>query len=424
MTNNKSKSLAIVIILSIFACLLLASSLVFLLGLTELTIANLFAAGLTSSYLMVLFKRRHDGMSREPQIMRIPFILFGILIIPVITTLVISTIYSYEFYLIIISFLIPLTFINVMFFLPVAIYDRFLNKDLVNNRVLTSIPLISVIVPAYNEAENIKRTLHSIIDSDYAAKEIIVVDDGSIDLTYAIASEFMQTYSKKCKITVIRKKNGGKVSAINYGLRFAVGEIVIVIDADSIIQRNTLKETAKEFQRPNVIAVAGKVKVLNPTNFLTRCTALELVLGANLLRPAFSLLGMVMVVPGALGGFTKKSIMQYGSYDRDTIAEDFDITLKLAKRGGKIVGMSATSYTQAPTTLKAFYKQRSRWYRGIFQTLLKHNNAMTNGRYGMLNRVGYPITLLMFIFPPFLDFVLIAFIVLAIVEGLSLTFIL
>ena len=424
MTNNKSKSLAIVIILSIFACLLLASSLVFLLGLTELTIANLFAAGLTSSYLMILFKRRHDGMSREPQIMRIPFILFGILIIPVITTLVISMIYSYEFYLIIISLLIPLTFINVMFFLPIAIYDRFLNKDLVNNRVLTSIPLISVIVPAYNEAENIKRTLHSIIDSDYAAKEIIVVDDGSIDLTYAIATEFMQTYSKKCKITVIRKKNGGKVSAINYALQFAVGEIIIVIDADSIIQRNTLKETAKEFQRPNVIAVAGKVKVLNPTNFLTRCTALELVLGANLLRPAFSLLGMVMVVPGALGGFTKKSIMQYGSYDRDTIAEDFDITVKLAKGGGKIVGMSAISYTQAPTTLKAFYRQRSRWYRGIFQTLLKHNNAMTNGRYGMLNRVGYPITLLMFIFPPFLDFVLIAFIVLAVVEGLSLTFIL
>ena len=115
--------------------------------------------------------------------------------------------------------------------------------------------------------------------------------------------------------------------------------------------------------------------------------------------------------------------MQYGSYDRDTIAEDFDITVKIAKGGEKIVGMSAISYTQAPTTLKAFYKQRSRWYRGIFQTLLKHSDAMTNGRYGMLNRVGYPITVLMFIFPPFLDIVLIAFIVLAIVEGLTVPFI-
>jgi cellulose synthase/poly-beta-1,6-N-acetylglucosamine synthase-like glycosyltransferase len=419
---NKKKSLAIVIILSIFACLLLASSLVILLGLTELTIGNLFAAALTSSYLMILYKRRHDGMRNHSRRIQIPFILFGILVIPVITTISLSLIFAYDIYLIIISLLMPLTFINVMFFLPIAIYDRFLNNDLANNTVLTSIPIISIIVPAFNEAENIKRTLDSIIDSDYPAKEIIVVDDGSTDLTYAIASQYMQT-SKNCKVTVMRKKNGGKVSAINYALRFAVGEIVIVIDADSIIQRNALKETAKEFQRPNVIAVAGKVKVLNPSNFLTRCTALELVLGANLLRPAFSLLGIVMVVPGALGGFSKKRLMQYGLYDRDTIAEDFDITVKLAKGGGKIVGMSAISFTQAPTTLKAFYKQRSRWYRGIFQTLLKHNDAMTNGRYGMLNRVGYPITVLMFIFPPFLDIVLIALIVLAIVEGLTVSFI-
>ncbi len=420
---NTKKSFAIVIILSIFACLLLVSSLFILLGLTALTIGNLFAAVLTSGYLMVLFKRRHDGMRNDSRRIQIPFILFGILVIPVVITLSLSIVYSYEIYLIIISLLIPLTFINVMFFLPIAIYDRFLNKNLANNRLLTSIPAISIIVPAYNEEKNIKRTLDSVVDSDYPAKEIIVVDDGSTDLTYSIASQYMHSH-KNCKITVMRKKNGGKVSAINYALRFAVGEIVIVIDADSIIQRNTLKETAKEFQRPHVIAVAGKVKVLNPFNFLTKCTALELVLGANLLRPAFSLLGIVMVVPGALGGFNKKRIMQYGLYDRDTLAEDFDITVKIAKGGEKIVGMSAVSYTEAPTTLQAFYKQRTRWYRGIFQTLLKHNDAMTNGRYGMLNRVGYPITVLMFIFPPFLDIILIALIVLAIMEGLSVSFIL
>ncbi len=420
---NKKRSLAIVIILSIFASLLLASSLLLLLGLTELTIGNLFAAALTSGYLLALFKRGHHDMRNYPRRIQIPFILFGITIIPVITTLSFSIIYSYEIYLIIISLLMPLTFINVMFFLPIAIYDRFLYKNLSNNRLLTSLPIISIIVPAYNEEENIKRTLDSIIDSDYPAKEIIVVDDGSTDLTYAIAARYTQT-SKNCRITVMRKKNGGKVSAINYGLRFALGEIVIVIDADSIIQRNTLKETAKEFQRPNVIAVAGKVKVLNPSNFLTKCTALELVLGANLLRPVFSLLGIVMVVPGALGGFRKKSIMQYGLYDKDTVAEDFDITVKIAKGGEKIIGMSAISYTQAPTTLKAFYRQRTRWYRGIFQTLLKHNDALTNGRYGMLNRVGYPITVLMFIFPPFLDIILIALIVLAIAGGISTSFIL
>jgi cellulose synthase/poly-beta-1,6-N-acetylglucosamine synthase-like glycosyltransferase len=421
---NKKKSLAIVITLSIFASFCLAASLVILLGLNALSIGNLFAAALTSGYLMVLFKRRDDGYSRyNPGRIQIPFILFGILIIPVIATLSIAIIYSYEIYLVIISLLMPLTFINIMFYLPIAIYEKFLNRDVANNRVLTSIPIISVIVPAYNEEANIKRTLDSIIDSDYPTKEIIVVDDGSTDLTYAIASRYMQT-SNHCKITVMRKQNGGKVSAINYGLRFAFGEIIIVVDADSIIERNALKETAKQFQRSGVIAVAGKVKVLNTSNFLTNCTALELVLGANLLRPAFSLLGIVMVVPGALGGFSKKMLMQGGLYDRDTLAEDFDITVKIAKGGGKIVGISAVSYTEAPTTLKAFYKQRSRWYRGIFQTLLKHNDAMRTGRYGVLNKVGYPITVLMFIGPPFLDIILIAFTVLAIAGALSIAFML
>ena len=419
---NKKKSFAIVMILSIFASFILAAALVILLGLSALSLGNLFAAALTSAYLMVLFKRRHE-LRRYSQRIQIPFILFGILVIPIIATLSISIIFSYAIYLVIISLLMPLTFINLMFYLPIAIYDKFLNMNVANNRVLTSIPVISIIVPAYNEEASIKRTLDSIIDSDYPAKEIIVVDDGSTDLTYAIASQYVQTF-KQHKITVMRKQNGGKVSAINYALRFAVGEIIVVVDADSIIEKNTLKETAKEFQRPDVVAVAGEVKVLNPSNFLTNCTALELVLGANLLRPAFSLLGIVMVVPGALGAFNKKRIMQCGLYDRDTIAEDFDITVKIAKGRGKIVGIPAISYTQAPTTLKAFYKQRSRWYRGIFQTLLKHNDAMTRGRYGMLNRVGYPITVLMFTIPPFLDFIVIALTVFAIVGGLSASFIL
>src|SRR5919198_209574 len=120
---NEKRSLAIAIILSIFACLFLTSSLIILLGLTELTIGNLFAAAITSGYLIVLLKRRQDGMRNDSQRIQIPFILFGILVIPVITTLSLSVIYSYEIYLIIVSLLMPPTFINVIFFLPIAIYD-------------------------------------------------------------------------------------------------------------------------------------------------------------------------------------------------------------------------------------------------------------------------------------------------------------
>ncbi|MDQ5876108.1 MAG: glycosyltransferase [Thermoproteota archaeon] len=417
--RNKKKSLAIVITLGILASFCLAASLAILLGVNAISLSILVVAALTSGYLMLLFKRRNDLRPGSRRI-QIPFILFGILVIPVIVTLSILLIYSYEFHLVLVSLMMPLTFINVMFYLPIAVYEKFFNNP-VHNRVLASLPVISIIVPAYNEAANIRHTLDSIIESDYPAKEIIVVDDGSRDLTYAIATQHMQT-CKQCTIRVIRKKNGGKASAMNYGLQFAVGEIVVIVDADSIIEKNTLRDIAKEFQRPDVVAVAGTVKVLNPVNILTHCTALECVSVPNLQRPAFSLLGIVMVVPGALGAFNRKRIMQCGLYDRDTITEDFDLTIKVAKGGGKIVAIPAISYTECPTTLKGFYKQRIRWYGGVFQGLLKHNNVMMNSRYGMLNRLGYPITLLMFIVPPFLDIVVIAFTILAIVGGLPMSY--
>ena len=419
--RNEKKSLAIVIILGIVASFLLVASLIILLGLNALSIGSLLAAALTSGYLLILFKRRHTDLRHRSRWIQIPFIIIGILLIPVIITLSILIIYSYEIYLVVISLMLPLTFTNVMFYLPIAIYDRFLNKN-VYTRLLTSMPVISIIVPAYNEAANIKRTLDSIVDSDYPAKEIIVVDDGSKDLTYTIASQYAQM-CKHCMIRVIRKKNGGKASAMNYGLRFAAGEIIVIVDADSLIEKNTLKEVAKQFQDPDVVAVAGTVKVLNPINTLTNCTALECVVVPNLQRPAFSLFGIVMIVPGALGAFSKKRLMQCGLYDRDTITEDFDLTIKIAKGGGKIVAIPAISYTECPTTVRGFYKQRIRWYSGVFQGLLKHNDAMTTGRYGMLNRLGYPFTLLMFLIPPFLDFLVIAITVLAIVGGLPVSYI-
>ena len=420
--TNERKSLAIAIILSIFASILLSASLIIFLGWNALSIANLLAAAGTSSYLMILLKRRDHYLRRDSRRVQLPFILVVILVIPAITTLSVLIIYSYELYLVIISFLMPLTFINVMFYLPIAIYDKFSTRNIANNRVLTSLPVISIIVPAYNESANIKHTLESIVHSDYPAKEIIVVDDGSKDLTYAIASQYMQT-CKDCRIRVMRKKNGGKASAMNYGLRFAAGEIVVIVDADSLIEKNTLRDVAKEFQRPDVVAVAGTVKVLNPVSALANCTALECVVVPNLQRPAFSLLGIVMIVPGALGAFRKNRLMQCGLYDRDTITEDFDLTIKVAKGGGKIVAIPAITYTECPTTVKGFYKQRIRWYAGVFQGLLKHTDAMTGGRYGMLNRLGYPITFLMFVIPPFLDIAVIAIIAITIIGGLSTSYI-
>jgi cellulose synthase/poly-beta-1,6-N-acetylglucosamine synthase-like glycosyltransferase len=415
---NERYSLTVAIALTFVMGLLLAT-LITVLNSYVLIIGNLLPAAISSAYLIIKFKKdikpNADRVNNIIKLHVMPFIFFGLLIIPpIITIIMISFFMPFEIYLLVISFVMPLTFMNICFYLPLAIYDKYFNKSVVLDSSLY--PTVTVIVPAFNEQHIIRLTLDSIIESDYPNKEIIVVDDGSSDQTYAVICKSLEKFPKK-RFSVIRKVNGGKASAINLALRFAKGEIVIVIDADSIIERNTLRVMAKDLQRSDVIAVAGKVKVLNRTNILTNCIALEVAIAVNLLRPPFSLFGVVMIVPGAAGGFNKKAILQRGLYDNDTLTEDFDLTLKLLKTGRKIIGIPSTSYTEAPSTIKDLYRQRTRWNRGNFQTLIKHRDTITTAGYGMVQKFGYPITLLTFLIPPLLDMVVTVLVILAFVDG-------
>jgi cellulose synthase/poly-beta-1,6-N-acetylglucosamine synthase-like glycosyltransferase len=161
------------------------------------------------------------------------------------------------------------------------------------------------------------------------------------------------------------------------------------------------------------------VKVLNRVSLLTNCQALEYLVGINLWRRAFDIFGVVMVVPGALGAFNKRVLGQAGNYDKDTLTEDFDITIK-ALKCGKVVQASsgAITYTQAPATLGDFYKQRIRWYRGNMQTFVKHKDIATNSRYGMLRKYGYPITVFTMVMLPILGVIIGAAGILALFEGM------
>ena len=417
---NKTKQLKIIIALSSSAGLLLVALIVFFAFSYILTIANLVPAIVSCAYLIITSKKQNSGFLNNNNVLTGPIIVFGLLITPIIGTIVISMIFSFGVYSIVVSFLMPMTFMSIFFYLPLAIYEKYFKR---NTDIPLLMPPLTVIIPAYNEENNLGKTLDSIIEADYPNKQIIVVDDGSTDQTYTIASKYKRkSSSSRNGYCIIKKRNGGKASAINLALRFATGQIVIIVDADSILERTALKEMVKFFQYPDVIAVAGRVKVLNRSNILTNCTALEVIMGANLLRPAFSLFGVVTMVPGAIGGFRKKAILQRGSYDNNTLTEDFDMTMKLLKNGGKILGIDSTSYTEVPSTLREFYKQRIRWYRGNFQTLLKHKDiARSNKKDSMLYKFGYPITLFTFIMPPFLDIAIIGFAIIAILEGTGMS---
>ncbi|MFW6111328.1 MAG: glycosyltransferase family 2 protein, partial [Thermoproteota archaeon] len=331
---------------------------------------------LLTGYLLFQLKRDDGG----PQKRRLPSLFSVILLVLPFLFGGVVAVQGYPgeavFSLTVIAVGLTMTFWNNFLTMPLAVYHK---RKETRKEPLRFPPEISVIVPAYNEEEGLRRTLEGILEADYPSekKEVIVVDDGSTDRTLAVASLY-----RKRGIKVYHKEHGGKYSAINYGLKFAHGEIIITVDADSIIGRRALKELVKNFQDPEVAAACGNIKVLNRENWITRCQALEYILGINILRRALDVFGAVTVVPGGLGAFRKEILEGGGLYDKDTLTEDFDVTVKTLKTGRIVQASSyALAYTQAPKTLKSLYKQRMRWYTGNLQTLIKHRDAFLNPRF-------------------------------------------
>ncbi len=303
------------------------------------------------------------------------------------------------------------TFWSVMLMVPLALYSK--NKE-DSMKSAQRFPLISILIPAFNEEKVIGRTIESALEIDYPKKEVIIIDDGSTDKTLLIAKRFQRD-----NVKVLHKENSGKATALNYGINFAKGEIVTILDADTIAGKNSLKEIVKVFENaPDAGGVAGNVKVRNKTNWLTWCQALEYVSGLQIARRAFDMFGAITIVPGAMGAFKTKILKDTGGYDKDTIVEDFDATIKVLKSGKIIRGTTKSlAYTEAPEKIKEFVKQRNRWYRGNLQVIFKHKNAITNPRYGFLQKVAFPYMIMSMMILPITGFFMLGSLILSIIEG-------
>jgi poly-beta-1,6 N-acetyl-D-glucosamine synthase len=246
-------------------------------------------------------------------------------------------------------------------------------------------PKISIVVPAFNEAKTIKNCIESLQSLDYPSFEIIVVDDGSSDNTFEVASQ--------CKYAkVIHQNNQGKPIALNNGISHSSGEIILTVDADTELDRSALRPIASRFAANNKLgAVAGNVKVKREPTILNTIQSAEYATGINLVRKGQSVLGTVMVVPGPVAALKKKTIEQVGFFSDDTFAEDFDITVKILKRGYEIeYEEDSLAYTDAPKNTEDLIKQRRRWYRGMLQVLDKHKDMYFNRKYGVVGLFGIP----------------------------------
>jgi biofilm PGA synthesis N-glycosyltransferase PgaC len=257
-------------------------------------------------------------------------------------------------------------------------------------------PLVSIVVPAFNEERTIDDVIRGLLALDYPRCEIIVVDDGSSDGTYRRA---LAAASPRDGITVrvVSQANKGKASAINRGIAVARADYVLCVDSDSVLTPGSLRYAMRHFHDPTVGAVAGNIKVGNRRTILAWLQALEYVEGLNMVRSAQAFFRTVNIVPGPLGVFRREAIVGAGWCPGETFAEDCDLTLALVARGWKVkYEPRAIAYTEAPERLQVLLKQRYRWTRGILQALRKHARPILFG--GGRSNLGARVTVAYMIF--------------------------
>jgi cellulose synthase/poly-beta-1,6-N-acetylglucosamine synthase-like glycosyltransferase/peptidoglycan/xylan/chitin deacetylase (PgdA/CDA1 family) len=247
------------------------------------------------------------------------------------------------------------------------------------------LPDVSVVIPAYNEAANIAAAVRSMAGSRYSGRlEIIVVDDGSTDGTAAIARGLGIGY-----VRVITQPNAGKPGALNRGIAEAHSEILVLVDGDTVFEPDTITRLVAPLQDPRIGAVSGNTKVGNRRGFIGGWQHLEYVMGFNLDRRMYDLLGIMPTVPGAIGAFRRRALADVGGVSNDTLAEDTDLTMALCRTRWRIVyAPHAVAWTEAPSSLRQLWKQRYRWSFGTMQSMWKHRRAVIEGgRSGRFGRM-------------------------------------
>lgn len=252
---------------------------------------------------------------------------------------------------------------------------------------------VSVLIPAFNEERVIERSVSQVLASERVQLEVIVIDDGSKDRTSEIVE---RAFGNDPRVHLLKLENGGKARALNHGIDLAKSDIVVALDADTQFEPDTIARLARWFaDNERLAAVAGNAKVGNRMNVVTKWQALEYVTAQNLERRALARLGAMMVVPGAVGAWRKRAIMEVGGYPPDTLAEDQDLTIAVQRAGWKVAyDQSAIAWTEAPQTLRQLARQRFRWAFGTIQCVWKHKRILFSGRPRGLALIGLPQTII------------------------------
>lgn len=337
-------------------------------------------------------------------------------------------------------------------FLSVTIASSTLYQSKYRNRLKNELSgkyyvPVTIVVPAYNEEVTIESSILSLLALEYPLYEIIVVDDGSSDNTSKILREafrmeqvnrpiqrkvpckleeaVFETHEFKVPITLIRKKNGGKADSLNMGINAAKYPYFICMDADSVLQYDSLEKIVRPvLEESDIVAVGGAVRPCNgteiqngrvisyhlPNKILPCMQVLEYDRSFLASRILFDKFNGSLIISGAFGLFKKSVVIDAGGYDSSTMGEDMELVVKLHVfcREHSIpyrirYATDAVCWTQAPERLKDLCKQRRRWHIGLFQCMKQHRRMLANPKYGLVGFISYLYFLIYELLSPYIE---------------------
>jgi cellulose synthase/poly-beta-1,6-N-acetylglucosamine synthase-like glycosyltransferase len=246
--------------------------------------------------------------------------------------------------------------------------------DVFNNANVFPQPSVDIILPMFNEEKVIVKTVKNLLNIKYKYLGIIIIDDGSTDGSLHVVNNHFKGHPR---IKIIHQENSGKANALNAAILESESEIVVCIDADTMVRRNVMDEILPFFLDKKVAAVAGHVVVGNKINLITNTQYVEYITNQNFERSVFESINGIVAIPGAIGAFRRSIVTEVGGYTQHMLTEDSDLTLKIHSRNYVIKNApDAIGFTEAPASLKDFFSQRVRWKVGLIQVLLKYRKNL------------------------------------------------
>jgi len=285
------------------------------------------------------------------------------------------------------------------------------------------LPSVSIIVPVKNEERVVGRLLEALLRLDYPLekRQIVIVEDGSVDKTAEICEQYARRYWGQIKV-VRRSVSNGKPSALNYALKHVKGDIVAVFDADSVPEPNVLMKVAKYFEDKSIAAVQGKTCSINEDeNMLTKFISYEIAMLFETYLCGKDALNLFVPLTGSCYFIRKRVLEEVGGWDGKSLCEDIELSAKLVEKGyGLKYVPEVLSWQENPANLTWLFKQRMRWFRGCTEVSLKYGKLITKfnrrsidaevafaGPYMLaLCFIGYVFSLYMVLIPMQLDPVL------------------